>query len=103
VEARLSSNKISQQINYNGVVAQQQFPFIDPSFKPTLTKEKVIFCPKELRPLVWEFMNKHLHQHPLIPTIDGYFLSLKSIWTIAVEEVYNFCKQHFLLWLWIYL
>ncbi len=103
VEARLSNNKTPQQINYNGVVAQQQFSFIDPSFKPVLTKDKVIFCPKELRPLVWTFMNKHLHQHPLIPTIDGQFLSSNSIWSMAVEEAYNFCKQHFLPWLWVYL
>ncbi|CAI2174819.1 5833_t:CDS:2 [Funneliformis geosporum] len=28
---------------------------------------------------LWKFMNKHLHQHPLIPPIDGQFLSLNSI------------------------
>jgi hypothetical protein len=103
VEARLSNNKIPQQINYNSIVAQQQFSFIDPSFKPVITKDKVNFCPKDLRPLVWKFMNKHLHLHLLIPTIDGQFLSLNSIWKMAVEEAYNFCKQHSLPWLWIYL
>ena len=93
----------TQQINYNSVLAQQTFSFIDPSFKPASTKEKIIFCPKELRPLVQKFMNNHLHQHPLIPTADGQFLSSNSIWTMAVEEAYNFCKKHSLPWLWSYL
>ena len=46
--AKLSSSKNSQ-VNYNGLVAQQKFSFIDPSFKPTLTKDKGCVCPKELR------------------------------------------------------
>ena len=70
VLAKLSSSKNSQ-VNYNGLVAQQKFSFIDPSFKPTLIKDKGCFCSKELRQLIWNFMNKHLHQHPIIPTIDG--------------------------------
>ncbi|RHZ75509.1 hypothetical protein Glove_213g137 [Diversispora epigaea] len=48
-------------------------------------------------------MNKHLHQHPLIPTNDGQFLSSSFIWTNAVQEIYNFCQQYSLLWLWVYL
>ena len=74
VEARMTSNKKPQQVNYNGIVAQRQFSFIDPSFRPSLTKEKVVFCPKKIRPLVWKMMNNHLHQHSLIPTINGQFL-----------------------------
>jgi hypothetical protein len=42
VETKLSNNKKPQQINYNGVAAQQQFSFIDHSFKPTLNKDKRI-------------------------------------------------------------
>ncbi|RHZ48531.1 hypothetical protein Glove_547g37 [Diversispora epigaea] len=60
VETKLSNN-------YNGIAAQQQFSFIDPSFKPTLNKDKINFCSKELRLLIWELMKKHLHQHSLIP------------------------------------
>jgi hypothetical protein len=89
----LLSSKNSQA-NYNGLAAQQTFSFIDPSFKPTLTKDKDCFCPKELRQLIWDFINKHLYQHPIIPTIDGQFLSSDVIWTMAVEEVCNFCVQH---------
>ncbi|RHZ52159.1 hypothetical protein Glove_464g61 [Diversispora epigaea] len=72
VEARLANNKKLQQINYNGVAAQQLFPFINLLFRPTLSKDKISFCPKELHLSVWKLMNKHLHQHPLIPTNDVY-------------------------------
>jgi hypothetical protein len=92
IDARLANNKKSQQINYNGITAQKQFSFIDPSFCPSLTKEKIVFCSKE-----------HLHKHPLIPTIDGQFLSSTNIWKMAVEEIYNFCKKNSLPWLWAYL
>src|SRR6266540_2754875 len=47
VEARLSNNKKSQQINYNGIAAQQLFPFINPLFRPILSNDKIHFCPKE--------------------------------------------------------
>ena len=103
IEARLGSNKKPQQINYNGDAAHQLFSFIDPLFRPSLTKEKLIFCPKELRSLVWKMINDHLHQHTLIPTINGQFLSSTQIWTAAVQEIYNFCQQNSLPWLWIYL
>ena len=103
VETRLGNNKKPQQINYDGVAAQQLFPFIDPLFRPTLSQDKIHFCPKEFRPLVWELMKKHLHQHSLIPTTEGQFLSSTLIWTIAVQEIYNFCQQHSLSLLWVYL
>ena len=48
-------------------------------------------------------MSKHLHQHPLIPTVEGQYFSSTLIWTRAVNEIYNFCVQHSLPWLWIYL
>ena len=84
VEARLSSNKIPQQVNYNGIAAQQQFSFIDSSFRPSLTKEKIVFCPKEIRPLIWKMMNNHLHQHQLISTINGQHLTSTQIWITAI-------------------
>ena len=103
VEARLSSNKVAQQVNYNGVAAQQQFSFIDPLFYPSLTKEKIVFYPKEIRSLIWKMINNYLHQHQLIPTINGQYLSSTKIWITAVQEIYNFCQQNSLPWLWIYL
>jgi hypothetical protein len=103
VEARLSSNKKPIQINYNGEAAHKLFSFIDPSFRPNSTKEKMIFCPKELRSIVWEKMKKHLHEHPLIPMANGQFRSSSQIWKEAVKEIYDFCQQHLLSWLWVYL
>ncbi|RGB31857.1 hypothetical protein C1646_707925 [Rhizophagus diaphanus] len=47
-------------------------------------------------------MSKHF-QYLLIQTVDGQFLSSNSIWIMAVEEIYNFCKQHSLPWLWAYI
>src|SRR5205809_74974 len=34
-------------------------------------------------------MSKHLHQHPLIPTVEGQYFSSTLIWTRAVNEIYN--------------
>ena len=102
VEARLASNKKPQQINYNGEMTHELFSFIDPSFRPT-SKEKTLFCPKELRSSVWNIMNNHFHRHPLIPTINGEFHSSTQIWTESVQEIYNFCQQNSLSWLWSYL
>ncbi len=48
-------------------------------------------------------MKKHLHQHPLIPTKEGQFISSTLIWTMAVYEIYNFCQQNSLPFLWVYL
>ena len=79
IETRLTNNKKPQQINYNSIAVQQLFPFIDSSFKPSLNESKIIFCPKEFHSSLWKLMNKHLHQHPLIPTTDGKFLSSTSI------------------------
>ncbi len=45
-------------------------------------------------------MKKHLHQHPLISTKEGQFMSSTLIWTIAVHEIYNFYQQNSL---WVYL
>jgi hypothetical protein len=103
VETRLTNNKKPQQVNYNGLEAHRHFSFIDPSFCPILSKDKISFCPKEFRPKVWELMNKHLHQHPLIPMDNGQFLSSTEIWNAAVQEIYYFCKKNSLAWLWVYL
>ncbi|CAG8682231.1 24299_t:CDS:2 [Gigaspora margarita] len=48
VGTRLANNKKPQNINYNGIVAQQYFSFIDPLFQPNLNNNKIQFCPKEL-------------------------------------------------------
>ena len=48
-------------------------------------------------------MDKHLHQHPLIPTSEGNFLSKEVIYEESVQEMYRFCKDNSLISLWQYL
>src|SRR5436190_14791083 len=61
------------------------------------------FCPKELRKPCWNLMNNYLHQHILIPNKNEMQESNKKIWTNAVYEMYNFCFQNNLPWLWSYM
>jgi hypothetical protein len=105
VELRLSSNKLPQKITYDGTLANKEFPnFVNINFVPTKESfNNYNFCPREYRKIVWSLMDKHLHQHPLIPTIDGQFLSSKIIREKAVFEVYQFCENNSLVWLWSYL
>ena len=48
-------------------------------------------------------MEKHLHQHPLIPTSNGQFLTSMAIQETAIKEMYEFCKENSLISLWYYL
>ena len=58
--------------------AQKHFSFIDPSFHPTLFKDKISFCPKKFQLKVWKLMNKHLYQHSLILMVNSqFYLQLK--------------------------
>ncbi|CAG8804094.1 25995_t:CDS:2 [Gigaspora margarita] len=99
IKNRLSNNTKPKQINYNSQMAHNQFHFIDPEFRPQLNIANYVFCPKQFCSAIWEMMNRHLHQHPLIPTNTGQYLISQQIWTMAVQEVYNFCQQHLLTYL----
>ena len=48
-------------------------------------------------------MEKHLHQHPLIPASNGQFLTSIEIQETAIQEMYEFCKENSLISLWCYL
>ncbi|PKY54191.1 hypothetical protein RhiirA4_472860 [Rhizophagus irregularis] len=48
-------------------------------------------------------MDIYLHQHVLIPNKNEMQKSSKKIWTNAVYEMYNFCFQYNLPWLWSYM
>jgi len=48
-------------------------------------------------------MEKHLHQHPLIPTSEGVFLNKFDIYEASVQEMYTFCHTNSLISLWQYL
>jgi len=88
---KLINNKKLQQIN-NKIAVQQLFSFVDLSFKPSLNEGKIIFYSKKFCLSLWKLMNKYLHQHLLILTANRQFFSLASIWKLAIEEIYNFCK-----------
>jgi hypothetical protein len=97
VMARLGSNKAPRNSSFNPLSELgARFPFNGITQAPK-------FCPKELRQKVWDIMGKHLHQHPLIPTSDGQFLTKTTIQETAIQEMYSFCKQNSLISLWCYL
>lgn len=103
VEARLASNKLSQRNTYVGLTAHHKFSFIKNTFVPPSPIPKdTIFCPKELRKEIWKMMDKHLHLHPLILT-NNQSLSSSEIWELAVNEMYMYCEQHSLPFLWTYM
>ncbi|CAG8853445.1 496_t:CDS:2, partial [Gigaspora margarita] len=81
---RLRSNKSSRHFSFNPLSPEgKQFPFdnIMPSS---------IFCSKELRITVWNLMEKHLHQHPYIPTTNSQFFTAIEIYELAIKESYEF-------------
>ena len=103
VEARLASNKLSQRNTYVSLTAHHKFSFIKNTFVPPSPILKgTIFCPKELRKEIWKMMDKHLHLHLLILT-NNQSLSSSEIWELAVNEIYMYCEQHSLPFLWTYM
>ena len=66
ITTRLSSNKATRS-NFNPLSEiGKRFPFNG-------IQQGSHFCPKEFRERVWTMMEKHLHQHPIIPTSEGVF------------------------------
>ena len=97
VMERLRSNKSAIHSFFNPLSPEgKRFPFNN--ITPSQT-----FCPKELRDSVWNLMEKHLHQHPYIPTANGQFFTAIEIYESAIEEVYKFCRENSLVALWCYL
>ncbi|CAG8833027.1 20941_t:CDS:2, partial [Gigaspora margarita] len=97
VMSRLASNKESKNSSFNSLSELgTRFPFdgIEQSAK---------FCSKEYREAIWKIMEKHFHQHLLIPTCDGQFITGRLIQEAAIQEVYSFCKDKSLISLWCYL
>ena len=78
IETKLKDSKKAQQIIYNPLVAHEKFSFIETTFIPTIETRSEKICPKELRKKVWEIIDRHLHQHPLIPNlIRNYLISIQ--------------------------
>ncbi|GBC04734.1 hypothetical protein RclHR1_05830012 [Rhizophagus clarus] len=88
--------------------ANENFSFIDIEFYPSYVvnqgkKSNFIFCSKDLRQNVISLLEKHFHLHPLIPDINGNFLSSDEIWEVSVKEMYDFCFTNNLRNVWAYL
>ncbi len=97
IMARLTSNKPSRNSSFNPL---SEFGIRFP-FNNVIQSQK--FCPKEHRETIWKMMEKHFHQHPLIPLSDGQFLTSMIIRENAIQEMYEFCKKNSLISLWCYL
>lgn len=89
---------------YNSIEANSKLSFIDNNWFPIIpSNSSFIFCPKELQSKIIELFVKHFHLHPLIPIENGKFLSSEDIWTLSTEEMYNFCHENDLKYVWAYL
>jgi len=100
IEAKLKETKLPKRDNYEPYAARHQFSFIDVNFNPSNTAYKATrFCPKEHHESIWNLINKHLHQHPLIPP----YATACEIRKKAVYEIYSYCKKNSLVWMWSYL
>ncbi|CAG8489830.1 1527_t:CDS:2, partial [Scutellospora calospora] len=97
VMTRLQSNKETRDATFNLLSefgTQFLFDGIEQSSK---------FCPKKYHEEIWKMMEKYLHQHLLIPSCDGQFMTGTLIRDIAIQETYHFCKERGLISLWRYL
>ena len=97
IMSRLTSNKSPRNSSFNPLSELGiRFPFNN------ITQAQK-FCSKEHRDTIWKMMEKHFHQHSLIPTSNGQYLTKLAIRENAIQEMYNFCKENSLISLWCYL
>ncbi|RGB23881.1 hypothetical protein C1646_773861 [Rhizophagus diaphanus] len=50
-----------------------------------------------------ELFTKYFHLHPLIPIKHGEFLSSKDIWKLSIKEMYDYCYNNNLKYVWSYM
>ncbi|CAB4389485.1 unnamed protein product [Rhizophagus irregularis] len=62
-----------------------------------------IFCPKKLQTEIIELFTKHFYLHPLIPIKHGEFLSSEDIWKLSTKEMYDYCYNNDLKYVWSYM
>ena len=61
------------------------------------------FCPKNLRENILNLITKHFHFHPLIPNDNNEYFLTNEIWVASVKEMYGFCVEHDLRYVWAYM
>lgn len=109
LKKRFADNTQPKITTYSSNSAHEIFDFVDVNFYPIITtnekksKKDFYFCPQALRSKIIEILEIHMHWHPLIPNINGYYLSAEEIWREAVYEMYEFCFANNLRNVWAYL
>ncbi|CAG8783087.1 7263_t:CDS:2, partial [Rhizophagus irregularis] len=104
IKKKLADNSEPKYNAYNPIEANSQFSFIDILWCPIIPPNlPFIFCPKTLQVKILELFTKHFHLHPLIPIGSGEFLSSEDIWKLLTEEMYNFCYENDLKYVWAYM
>jgi len=107
VKKRLGDTSIPQRTSYNSQCASTLTGFIDLNFHPFATMNEDLsnqwFCPREFRETILDKITYHFHLHPLIPNDENNFLTSDEIWLLSVQEMYDFCVQHDLKYVWAYM
>ncbi|CAG8779152.1 37717_t:CDS:10, partial [Gigaspora margarita] len=104
-----TDNTLPQKITCSSYDAYNTFNIIDIGFYPDLPINKIkarnnfIFCPKNLRPQITSMMEYHMHFHPLIPNLEGIFMTKGEIWMRCTKEMYEFCTTNSLKHFWSYM
>ncbi|CAG8805416.1 33554_t:CDS:2, partial [Racocetra persica] len=71
IQKRLADNKYPKSISYSSYSAHDIFNFISIEFYPVQSEEdrkKFTFCPKDLRTIILNMIDRHMHLHQLIST-----------------------------------
>ncbi|CAG8653296.1 28384_t:CDS:2 [Gigaspora margarita] len=106
LKKRLADNTPPKVITYSSYSANQVFRFIDIEFYSAMNevqKKIFCFCSKEKRAIIIDMVEKHIHLHPLIPNSDGSFLTGQEIWKQSTYEMYKFCVDNDLRYVWAYM
>jgi len=58
---------------------------------------------REFREIILDKIAYYFHLHPLIPNDENEFLTSDELWLLSVREMYDFCIQHGLKYVWAYM
>ena len=104
IKKKLADNSELKYNTYNSNEAHSKLPFINIQWSPIIPPNSpFIFCPKKLQTQIIELFVKHFHLHPLIPIENGKFLTYKDILKLSIKEMYDFCYENDLKYVWAYM
>ncbi|CAG8797972.1 20949_t:CDS:2, partial [Gigaspora margarita] len=128
IKRQLGLKKKPKTTRYHGNSANAEFPFININFCPDFTSQQstvlenfdlnnknnntnmpqskkitFTFCPPEHYNHIINLVTKHFNQHPYIPADDMQYYSPNQIHEVAIREIYTYCKDNDLKWVWSYL